>query len=388
MSLDLATMLIVSVIVCAGCGIFYALDSARTLAGRHMAAWMSGFASTLLSAVCYLAAAYNDDAVWIVAIANASMVAAVAAVWVGCRLFNGRRSRVLIGTLLVGVTGAAAVFDPTDDAEWAGSITKFAVLIVLSLLIVREARRGRLRTAPPAMVLVVVLAVHAVFTAARLAVFLTVGHHSEIFDRAFSSAIVTNMNLVFIVAVAVGLVLLRSWERKQRLASDRDAVRTVGRRRFLPEATRRRGSLGDDERFAIIEVAIDGFADLRRAYGLATAGELEAFLSEAVSGVLPTGSIASRVRNGVVLAAVAVPAGPEGEAGLRALGAPIVAGYREAVAGQVIAFAGSARLGIALDDGAASFDALLSTASAALAQAGTRGEPVRLLVGGSQSLER
>ncbi|WP_426737039.1 hypothetical protein [Plantibacter sp. 2H11-2] len=79
MTIDLASMLVVAVIVCAACGIFYGLDSARTLAGRHMAAWMSGFATTLLSAVSYLAATLNGDSVWIVAVANAAMVASIAA---------------------------------------------------------------------------------------------------------------------------------------------------------------------------------------------------------------------------------------------------------------------------------------------------------------------
>ncbi|MGK9146538.1 hypothetical protein KXS11_02775 [Plantibacter flavus] len=380
MSIDLVTMLVVSVVVCAGCGVFYALDSARTLAGRHMAAWLSGFASTLLSSVCYLAASYTDNTVWIVAIANAGMVAALAAVWVGCRLFNGRAGLVAVGTFLVGVTAIAAVVDPTDDAEWAGSIAKFVCLILLSVLIVRESLRDRLRTAPPSKVLVVVLSVHTVFTLARLVVFATIGHHSEIFERVFSSAIVTNMNLLFIVAVAVGLVLLRSWERKQRLAPERVEIRAVGRREFDQAATRSRELLPDDRRFAIMEVGIDGFSDLRRAYGLASAGELEALLTEIVYGVLPPESVCMRVRNGIVVVATSTVAGRDDAAELSALAVPIASAYRAAVSGQIDGFAGTTRLGIAVDGGAPiAIGTLTRAASAARDQAELRGEGARVV---------
>ncbi|HXH36854.1 MAG TPA: hypothetical protein VNJ54_20930 [Plantibacter sp.] len=389
MSVDLATMLVVSVIVCAGCGIFYALDSARTLSGRHMAAWLSGFASTLLSSVCYLAASYMDDEIWVVAIANASMVAAVAAVWVGCRLFNGRASLVIVGTFLVGVTFTAAILDPTDDREWAGSIAKFLILILLSVLIVQEARRGRLRVAPPAKVLVVVLGVHAAFTTVRLVIFVTVGHQAPIFDEAFSSAIVTNMNLVFVVAVAVGLILLRSWERKQRLASDRPGVASVSRRHFATAAAQRRAATHTGDVFTIIDIAIDDFAELRRAYGMASAGELEALLTEVVHRTIPAVSICSRVRNGGILVATWVTGGGSAPAELERMATLVALGYREAVAGQVTGFAGAAKLGIALEDGPGlPLDTLMTSAMRARAQAEQRGDSMRLVVPGTETTGR
>lgn len=380
MSVDLATMLVVSVVVCAACGIFYALDSARTLTGRHMAAWLSGFASTLLSSVSYLAASYTDNAPWIVAVANASMVAAVAAVWVGCRLFNGRPGLVVVGTFLVGVTFIATLLDPTDDAEWAGSVVKFVVLILFSVCIVREARRGRLRTAPPARVLVVVLAIHTVFTTVRLGIFVTLGPQAVIFAQGFSSAIVTNMNLVFVIAVAVGLILLRSWERKQRLSPDRVEIRSVGRRAFAAVADEARRELPVGRRLAVIEIGIDGFADLRRAYGMASAGELEALLTEIVYDTLPPASVCTRVRNGVVLVASSTPAGSDTVAELTALAAPIAAGYRAAVSGHLTGFAGTTRLGIALDDvERLPVETLRLAAAEARAVAETRGDAVRLV---------
>lgn len=380
MSVDLATMLVVSVVVCAACGIFYALDSARALTGRHLAAWLSGFASTLLSSVCYLSASYMDDPIWVVSVANASMVAAVAAVWVGCRLFNGRPGFVVVGTFLVGVTFVAALLDPTGDPEWAGSVVKFAALILLSVLVVREARRGRLRTAPPARILVAVLAVHAVFTSVRLVVFITLGHQAVIFAQGFSTAIVTNMNLVFVVVVAVSLILLRAWERRQRLAPDSDQIRSLGRREFTAAAEHARAQVPAGRRFAVIEIGIDGFADLRRAYGLASAGELEAQLTDVVYRTLPPASICTRVRNGVVLVATSVDAAPDAGAELVALAAPIAAGYRAAVSTHLNGFAGTTRLGIALDDDLTlPIETLRSSATDARALAEARGDAVRLV---------
>lgn len=389
MTIDLASMLVVAVIVCAACGVFYALDSARTLAGRHMAAWTSGFATTLLSAVSYLAATLNGDSVWIVAVANAAMVAAIAALWVGCRLFNGRRSLVLLGTLVVGVTALSAVLDPTDDPEWAGTITRLVSLIILSVLVGYEARRGRMRTAPASLVLVVVLILHAVFTAVRLAIYLTAGPHSAIFEQLFSTTIVTYMNLVFVVLVAVGLVLLRSWERRQRLSSGRSSVRAVGRRGFVAEATALRAAQEPGRRLAVLVVAIDGYGDLRRAYGMASAGELEALLAAAVFRALPAGSVCTRVWSGTILAAISVEPGPPGVARLEDLAAPIAAAYREAVAQQLDGFAGAAKLGVALDAAVpAPVDALVSTARTALADAERRGEMVRIIASESETQDR
>lgn len=389
MTIDLASMLVVAVIVCAACGIFYGLDSARTLAGRHMAAWMSGFATTLLSAVSYLAATLNGDSVWIVAVANAAMVASIAALWVGCRLFNGRRSLVLLGTLFVGVTAISAVLDPTDDPEWAGTIARLISLTMLSLLVAYEARRGRMRTAPASLVLVVVMILHAVFTAVRLAVYLTAGPHSEIFERLFSTPIVTYMNLVFVVAIAVGLVLLRSWERKQRLSSERVGVGAVGRRAFIAEATRLRDGQQPDRRLAILVVAIDGYGDLRRAYGMATAGELEALLAAAVFRELPAGSVCTRVWSGTILVATSVESGPTGLSGLHDLAAPIAAGYREAVTQQLDGFAGAANLGVAVDSAAPTpVETLVSIARTARADAERRGESVRVVESASETQDR
>jgi hypothetical protein len=388
-TIDLASMLVVAVIVCAACGIFYALDSARTLAGRHMAAWMSGFATTLLSAVSYLAATLNGDSVWIVAIANASMVAAIAALWVGCRLFNGRRSLVLLGTLVVGVTALSAVLDPTDDPEWAGTIARLGSLIVLSLLVVFEARRGRMRTASASLVLVIVLSLHAAFTAVRLVVYIWAGPHSEAFERIFGTAFVTYLNLVFVILVAVSLVLLRSWERKERLASEREGIRTVGRRAFEVEATALRTTLESGERLAVVEVAIDGYGDLRRAYGLASAGELEALLAEAVFRELPSGAVCTRVRGGIVLVAMAVEDGPVGVAGLRDLAAGIAAGYREAVVVHLDGFAGAAKLGAAIDpEPPLPVARLTAVARSARGEAERRGELLRLAHTESESLDR
>lgn len=389
MTIDLASMLVVAVIVCAACGVFYALDSARTLAGRHMAAWMSGFATTLLSAVSYLAATLNGDSVWIVAVANAAMVAAIAALWVGCRLFNGRRSLVLLGTLIVGVTAVSAVLDPTDDPEWAGTITRLVSLIILSVLVGYEARRGRMRTAPASLVLVAVLILHAGFTAVRLAIYLTAGPHSAIFEQLFSTTIVTYMNLVFVVLVAVGLVLLRSWERKQRLSSERSGVRAVGRRAFVAEATALRAAQEPGRRLAVLVVAIDGYGDLRRAYGMASAGELEALLAAAVFRALPADSVCTRVWSGTILAATSVEPGPPGVARLEDLAAPIAAAYREAVAQQLDGFAGAAKLGVALDAVVpAAVDALVSTARTALADAERRGDAVRIIASESETQDR
>lgn len=389
MTIDLASMLVVAVIVCAACGVFYALDSARTLAGRHMAAWMSGFATTLLSAVSYLAATLNGDSVWIVAVANAAMVAAIAALWVGCRLFNGRRSLVLLGTLVVGVTAVSAVLDPTDDPEWAGTITRLVSLIILSVLVGYEARRGRMRTAPASLVLVAVLILHAGFTAVRLAIYLTAGPHSAIFEQLFSTTIVTYMNLVFVVLVAVGLVLLRSWERKQRLSSERSGVRAVARRAFVAEATALRAAQEPGRRLAVLVVAIDGYGDLRRAYGMASAGELEALLAAAVFRALPADSVCTRVWSGTILAATSVEPGPPGVARLEDLAAPIAAAYREAVAQQLDGFAGAAKLGVALDAVVpAAVDALVSTARTALADAERRGDAVRIIASESETQDR
>lgn len=389
MTIDLASMLIVAVIVCSACGIFYALDSARTLAGRHLAAWMSGFATTLLSAVSYLAATLNGDSVWIVAVANAAMVASIAALWVGCRLFNGRRGLVLLGTLFVGATALSAVLDPTDDPEWAGTITRLISLIVLSLLVAYEARRGRMRTAPASLVLVIVLALHAVFTAVRLAVYLAAGPHSEIFERLFSTPIATYMNLVFVIAVAVGLVLLRSWERKQRLSSGREGVRTVGRRGFLTEATRLRSTRQPGRRLAVLVVVIDGYGDLRRAYGMATAGELEALLASVVFRELPAGSVCTRVWSGTILVAMSVEPGPAGVSALQDLAAPIAAGYREAVAQQLDGFAGAANLGAAIDaDPPTPVGVLLDTARSARERAERQGDLAWVVTAETEAQDR
>jgi hypothetical protein len=175
-------------------------------------------------------------------------------------------------------------------------------------------------------------------------------------------------------------VQLRAWERKQRLAPDRREIVAVGRREFDAAATRSRELLPQGRRFVIVEIGIDGFGDLRRAYGLASAGELEALLTEIVYHSLPPQSVCTRVRNGVVTVATSTSDGPDANDGLTALAAPIAAGYRAAVRGHVNGFAGTTRLGIAVDaDTALPLSTLRQAAHAARDVAETRGDAVRLV---------
>uniref|UniRef100_UPI000FDB5A82 hypothetical protein n=1 Tax=Microbacterium sp. CPCC 204701 TaxID=2493084 RepID=UPI000FDB5A82 len=210
MSLDLASVLVITALVVNVSGVLFILE---TLLRRDEGAgriWSLGFLAAMLTTLSYVVWARLDDAWWAVAVGNAAFVAGTGCMWLGCRRFNGRS--MAWPSLLVGAgVGAAAVSVAVEGeagGDWAGALWMFAALMVFASLGAAECLRGALRASRTAWVLGIVLGLQSLYYAARTTAFLISGPESTLFQAAFGTISTSFLTVTLtIVAVVVTSVL-------------------------------------------------------------------------------------------------------------------------------------------------------------------------------------
>jgi len=293
MSMQFASLLLVSVAVAGICALFYAIDSRGMFGGRYVNAWLTASLLAVLCTVSYLAAARLGQPVWLIALANTAMAAAVAAVWVGCRAFNARSLALPIVVPVLAIVAVGATLPDPDGAQWAGTGVKILALSAFSALTVVEACRGRLRTFHASWVLLTAHAVHAAYSAARFVAYVSGGIDGALFSTFFNTMITTVVNMGFVLLTTLALVLLRLSEvraKREQLRGEPSLTRRSlrARRRAHPGAT-------------LLTMDIEDLDVIKAAYGPEHVDELIDQLVTSALHVIPQPLGINIRRSGTVL---------------------------------------------------------------------------------------
>lgn len=209
------TSLITALVVTIGCAVYLVdtLSYAQTIAAQL---WGVAFSAGVLTAVAYMVWAYLPGAWMAVATGNASFVASIGLLWMGCRRFNGPYQRWAALTLgvAVGATFLAAAVAGPDGGDWAGAGVMIGSIAVLAGLGAVETRRGELLRLRSAVAMTVVLGAVCVYYAARTLVFAIAGPESVLFADWFGTPSTSLVTIALTIVAVPTMVVLRLHARE------------------------------------------------------------------------------------------------------------------------------------------------------------------------------
>lgn len=298
-SLDLVTTAVMTALVVFVAGTVFLLETVLRRDEAAGRAWSVGFLGAILTSLLYLVWATDPAALWAVVGGNASFVAGTGAMWIGCRLYNGRSGRAAIGLVIVAsvAVALATVVEAPLVGDWAGSIWTFGGIVVVAAAAGVECFRGSLRGVGTAWVLGAVFLVEALFFLLRLLAFLLLGPDDAFFRAWFGSEVVGMLTIVLIVVAVIVTSVLRAGRaelRHQRvLAGDEDAITGIlpeGRLHTALDSLASRAATRGVP-LAVIEVRLDDLAHIATAFGEEARREAITVWREAVRTHAPLFSV-------------------------------------------------------------------------------------------------
>lgn len=296
--LDLQTLLIASGMVVAICGVSFVVN---TVFGRNDPPgrlWSAAFIAGIMTTISFAIWGAEPSAWWAVAVGNASLVLAMGCVWAGSRLFNGRRSHVLIvlgGAVLAAV---AVALEGPDGGDWAGGFVFLVGVAVFSALAGAEALTGRMRRNLNARILAMLMLIVGAYYGVRSGVFLIGGPDSDLFQAAFSTEVTTFVTLLFVIVASTSMSILRVERSGTRPARPLEQAQWNGispdTQFTSPAVDRIQRANWRGERVAFIGAEIDNLADINTAFGRSFGDDTIDTFSSLLRHHLPTTAIIGR----------------------------------------------------------------------------------------------
>ncbi|WP_378147728.1 diguanylate cyclase [Cnuibacter sp. UC19_7] len=273
MTVDLPSVLLVSGLVIVLCGLIFVLNTAMRRNDASGRVWSVGFISGMLSAICYAMWAVAQDQWWINAIANGTYLLSVAAIWSGSRVFNGRlRSLLWVGLAAGGVAMVLTVIEGPSGV-WAGSIPVFVGLTLFAVLTGYETLRSRMRRNLNARVLGIGMWFFALFTLARLVIFLTQGPDSSTFQTYFGTQVATIVTVVLVVLGTVAVSVMQAERSGARALGDvtvgvYSTVGVLSASSFMQQwADQVERAAFNRDRLAMVAMDVDNLPQMNTAFG-------------------------------------------------------------------------------------------------------------------------
>jgi diguanylate cyclase (GGDEF)-like protein len=167
MSLDIPTLFVVAVFVCAVAGLLLLLSWLQNRNVRGLAFWASALIIGSIG-VALIAARGDISDTWSIAIANAMLATAYGVMWAGARNFDGRATPaalVLAGAVIWLVACYIEAFFASQQARTA---LMSAIVVSYSLLSAWELWRGRREGLTFRLPVILLLLVHSAFFVVRI----------------------------------------------------------------------------------------------------------------------------------------------------------------------------------------------------------------------------
>lgn len=185
--------------------------------------WSLAYIAGALAVVSYLVWVASPDAWWAVGVGNAMFVLNAGCMWLGARIFNGRRRStwyyVAAGTV---ATLLAVVVEGPDGGDWAGAEAMYVVIALFAAAGGAEATRGSMRLNPSGRALALVLFLESAFFLLRLVVFVIMGPDSDFFQTWFGSIPASFVTVALTIVAAITMSVLRA--DRTRLRDDAASV--------------------------------------------------------------------------------------------------------------------------------------------------------------------
>lgn len=282
MSLDLASVVIVTAVVVNVSGVLFILETLLRRDEGVGRIWSLAFLAAMLTTLSYVVWARFDDVWWAVAVGNAAFVTGTGCMWLGCRRFNGHSltwPSILVGSAVVAAALSVAI-EGESGGDWAGALWMFVALMVFAGLGAAECFRGALGASRTAWVLGAVLGIQSLYYVARTTAFLIAGPDSTLFQAMFGTITTSLLTVILtIVAVVVTSVLrttrapMRGYLRQSPQGPAEDGIMTQDESSRLLAALCGRAA-ARSEQVAVTAVRLDDLDQISLAFGTEVASAI------------------------------------------------------------------------------------------------------------------
>jgi GGDEF domain-containing protein len=285
MTIDLYSIQLATSAVVIVAGVMFILDTFLRRPDTAGRIWSASFMSGILASFSYAIWVVLPEGWWAVAAGNAALVLSGALLWTGARVYNGRRDLAWVSVLGAGAAAVSVLIEGPDGGAWAGGPVMFVLVAAYAVLGAVESMRSPMRANWTARGLTAMFVVVALFYAARLVAFVTIGPDDVIFRVFLGTEASAFVIIALIIVTVVSLIVLQS-ERVPR-AVDRPVTDLFTSEPVLaPEAFR---TLVDDwleranfhdEQLVLARVCLDELETIDTAFGRSAGADVvEQFIS-------------------------------------------------------------------------------------------------------------
>ncbi|WP_420115043.1 hypothetical protein [Pseudactinotalea sp.] len=297
--LDPTTTSLVTAVVVTVCCVLYLADT-LTYAGNMAARlWTVAFSSGVLTAFAYMVWSFLPGAWMSVAVGNASFVASIGFLWLGCRRFNrpDLRWATWVLTIAIGATFLATALEGPGGGDWAGAAVMLASIAVLSGLACFETRRAALLHLRPATAMTVVMGAVCLYYLARTFVFTLLGPESSLFSEWFGTPTTSLVTIILTIVAVTTMVVLRiqdqaatGAQRATKLALSADGL-LDGRSfvQLLDAALSRHASRRSTA--AVVRLELEGIDRIAEAFGTSESQRIAAHMRAGVLEHAPAAAL-------------------------------------------------------------------------------------------------
>lgn len=313
MNLNTDSVLAVAGITVTICAVVFILNVVLVRNDRLGRLWMLAFLTLILLIATMVASRLNPELWWAYGVSNGVFVLALALLWSGLRLANGRPSWYLLPVALGTVVAFAALVRGPDGGEWAGTPAHFLGTSLVTAIGGLECFRGRVGRSVNARIVGSVLLVASLYYLARLAAFVWLGVEHPWFEPLFGAIPDAILLSSLLVAGTLGLSALHAELRlpgvdvgDARRPSGIPGVLAAGEFQDQVEHWLER-SVRDRSTLVFAVVRIRDLDDIAIAFGRGSAEHAVREVGRLLATRLPAASLLGRVSGSVYAAILPLP---------------------------------------------------------------------------------
>ena len=272
MTLDFATLLLLSGLVVILCGISFIVNTAMRRNDASGRIWSISYIAGMLTAFSFSVWSVAPELWWVLAIGNGAQVISIGTIWSGSRVFNGRAALIWV-PLAAGVIVAVLTAIEAPAGAWAGSTGLFVGISVFAGLGGAETMRSRMRRNLNARILSFALWIACAFYVMRTSIYVTLGPESQIFTDYFGSALTSIVVIMLVLLSTISLSILQAERSGARALGDvtvgvHSVVGVLSAASFMQQWADwiERASFNGD-RLAMIAMDVDNLPQMNTAFG-------------------------------------------------------------------------------------------------------------------------
>lgn len=288
MNIDLYTVQLATSTVTIVAGVLFILDTFLRRTDAAARVWAVSFMSGILASFAYATWIVIPGAWWAVAVGNAAVVLTPALLWVGTRVYNGRRSLAWVGVVAAVAAAIAVIVAGPNGGDWAGAPLMFFSVSVFAGLGAAESLSTPMRENWMARGLTAVFIMVALFYGARTAVFVARGPEDPVFDMFLGTEVSAFVLMSFVIVALVSLIVVQgdrmprtSRPHEVTLSYNADAVLNLHSLREIVEDWLERAAF-HDEQLVFMRVELDEIEALDAAFGRSVGAQLVTRFTESV----------------------------------------------------------------------------------------------------------